>query len=69
MSKRVKTGLMVAGLAVVLIWFLQKAKTQAKVPASGAKQGREPLITVTIDDPGMEYAPQFNPPTAWSDYD
>lgn len=51
------------GLVVVLSWVWRKMN-----PAPVRPPIREPIVSVQIDDPGMEYAPAFKPEPAYSNW-
>ena len=49
MKRNIKLALMIVGGLVVLVWVLNKVKTEAKSKPSGAGLGKE-VVTVTIAD-------------------
>ncbi len=72
MKKWLVKGLVIAALLVVLVWFVNQSKTVRKPAPAGSNLGKDPIVTLTIDDPGMEFnpgGPAFSPDTmTWGDY-
>jgi len=65
MKKWLVKGLVIAALLVVLVWFVNQQATKKQPAPSGSNLGKDPIVTITIDDPGMEFAPET---MTWGDY-